>query len=118
MVGERNSLVIRQSLALIVGQKELPDVRNEMVVFMRTSVKESVAGGDSVTKKGGCMTNAPHDSTFPGRRRPQAAVGTKEGGTMKKLKVLLLAGCALALSPGFRTVAAGDQDEIPLSKLD
>ena len=36
---------------------------------------------------------------------------------MKKLMVLLLAGCVLVLSPGFRTVAVGDQDEIPLSKL-
>jgi hypothetical protein len=37
---------------------------------------------------------------------------------MTKLMVLLLAGWAVVLSPGFRTVAAGDQGEIPLSKLD
>ena len=36
---------------------------------------------------------------------------------MKNLMGLLLVGWALVLSPGFRTVAAGDQDEIPLSKL-
>jgi len=60
------------------------------------------------------MTNATHDSTFTDRRRHQAAVRTKEGGTRKKLMVLLLAGCALILSQGFRTVASGDQDEIPL----
>jgi hypothetical protein len=41
----------------------------------------------------------------------------KEGGTMTKLILILLAGCAVVLSPGFRTVAAGDQGEIPLSKL-
>jgi len=37
---------------------------------------------------------------------------------MKKLMVLLFAGWAVVLSPGFRTVASGDQAEIPLSKLD
>jgi hypothetical protein len=63
------------------------------------------------------MTNAAHDSTFTDRRRHQAAVRTKEGGTRKKLMVLLLAGCALVLSQGFRTVAAGDDNEIPLNKL-
>jgi hypothetical protein len=37
---------------------------------------------------------------------------------MKKLIGLLLAGWAVILSPGFRTVAAGDEGEIPLSKID
>jgi hypothetical protein len=36
---------------------------------------------------------------------------------MKNLMVFLLAGCLVILSPGFRTVAVGDDAEIPAGKL-
>src|SRR5215813_6118769 len=63
-------------------------------------------------------------ANFTNRWRHHAACRTKEGATMKKLMVLLLAGCLVVLSPGFSKGAADDEGDdssgggqIPLSAL-
>jgi hypothetical protein len=62
------------------------------------------------------MKNTTYCSPCPDHRRHHAAFRTDERVTMKKLWVILLAGCALVISQGFREVAA-DQGYTPLEQL-
>ena len=58
-----------------------------------------------------------HSSNFTNCRRHSAAhANSEEGVTMKKLMMILLAGCALVVSQGFHNVAAADGGT-PLRKL-